>query len=79
MIIINMDKAKEIHKNILRSERAPLLQELDVKFQRALEDGADTTDIVDKKKALRDVTKHPDLLNAATIEVLKSLTLDKLI
>ncbi len=76
---INIEKAKDITKQRLRMERTPLLAELDVQFQRALEDGSDTKDIVDKKKALRDVTLHPDLLNATTPEELKSLTLDNLI
>ena len=40
-IVINFDKAKEITKNRLRAERAPLLQAQDVAFQRALESGAD--------------------------------------
>jgi len=79
MIIINMDKAREIHKNKLRLEREPLLKDLDIKFQRALEDGSDTKDIVAKKNALRDVTVHPDLLNAKNIDELKILTLDKLV
>ncbi len=76
---INIEKAKDITKQRLRMERTPLLAELDVQFQRALEDGSDTKDIVDKKKALRDVTIHADLLNASTPEELKSLTLDNLI
>jgi len=79
MITINMDKAKDIHKNKLRAEREPMLKDLDVKFQRAQEDGLDTKDIVAKKQALRDVTKHPKLLNAETIEELAVLTLELLI
>lgn len=41
MITINIDKAKEITKARLRTEREPLLQAQDVAFQRALESGAD--------------------------------------
>ena len=36
MITINLDKAKEIKKQKLRQERAPLLAAQDVAFQRAL-------------------------------------------
>ena len=54
MIVINIDKAKEITKARLRQERAPLLQAQDVAFQRALETGADTTAIVAEKQRLRD-------------------------
>jgi len=51
---IDMAKAKELHKNNIRSARTEKLAELDVEFQRALEASADTTEIVSKKKALRD-------------------------
>jgi hypothetical protein len=56
MIKINLDKAKEIQKNKIREVRNPLLSKLDIQFQRALESGADTKDIVSQKQALRDVT-----------------------
>ena len=51
---VDMTKAKEIHKANIREARTPKLQELDVEFQKALETGASTTDIVAKKQALRD-------------------------
>ena len=59
-ISINLDKAKEITKGFLRKEREPLFKEQDVKFQRALESGEDTSAIVAEKQRLRDVTKLPD-------------------
>ena len=77
-VTVNLDKAKEITKNHLRAERAPLLAEQDVLFQRALETGADTSAIVAEKQRLRDITKFADLcdstaqlrlLNCQTIEV----------
>ena len=70
-IVINFDKAKEITKNRLRAERAPLLQAQDVAFQRALESGADTTAIVAEKQRLRDITKLAD--KATTLDELKQL------
>ncbi len=60
MITINLDKAKEITKARLRVEREPLLQAQDVLFQRALENGADTTAIVAEKQRLRDITNLVD-------------------
>ena len=56
MSIIKTDmlKAKEIHRTNIRTARTPKLAELDVEFQKALETGASTTDIVAKKQALRD-------------------------
>jgi hypothetical protein len=72
MIVINVDKAKEITKERLRAERVPLLQAQDVAFQRALEEGADTTAIVAEKQRLRDITQLAD--TATTLEELKGLS-----
>ena len=71
MIVINFDKAKEITKARLRTERESLLQTQDVAFQRALETGADTTVIVAEKQRLRDITKQADA--ATTLDELKNL------
>lgn len=57
---VNLDKAKEITKNRLRAERAPLLAAQDVLFQRALESGADTSAIVAEKNRLRGLTALAD-------------------
>ena len=72
-IIVNITKAKEITKDRLRVERKPLLEQLDVDFQRALEAGADTSTIVAKKQALRDATIQIDSMT--TIEELKAAQL----
>jgi hypothetical protein len=72
-IIVDIDKAKDITKDRLRAERAPLLQEQDVAFQRALELGADTSAVVAEKQRLRDITKLVD--EATTVEELKEITL----
>ena len=64
---IDMAKAKEIHKENIRAVREPLLSALDIEFQRALETGASTTDIVAKKKALRDAPAD-SAIDAATDE-----------
>ena len=57
---VSIEKAKEIHKNRLRTERKSLLEAQDVAFQRALESGADTAAIVAEKQRLRDVTNLVD-------------------
>ena len=59
-VSVNLSKAKEITKNRLRAERAPLLAAQDVAFQRALEAGTDTAAIVAEKNRLRDVTAKAD-------------------
>jgi hypothetical protein len=71
MITINLDKAKAITKERLRAERTPLLQAQDVAFQRALEEGADTSAIVAEKQRLRDITGLAD--SATTLEELKAI------
>ena len=62
MITVNIEKAKEIVKEKLRLDRKPLLEAQDVLFQRALEAGTDTTDIVAEKQRLRDITKDVDAM-----------------
>lgn len=71
MITINFNKAVEITKDRLRTERAPLLQKLDVDFIKAVEQGGDTSSIVAEKQRLRDITKLAD--QAQTLDDLKSL------
>ena len=67
IIKIDMTKAKEIHKTNIRGARTPKLAELDVEFQKAIETGASTTDIVAKKQALRDAPAD-SAIDAATDE-----------
>jgi hypothetical protein len=71
MITVNLNKAKEITKDRLRVERAPLLQAQDIAFQRALETGTDTAAIVAEKQRLRDITQLAD--QATSTEELKAL------
>ena len=73
MINVNMAKAKEIKKEMVRAEREPLFEKLDVAYMRAQETG-DTVkmqDIAAKKQALRDATEDPVILDAQTPEELK--------
>jgi hypothetical protein len=69
MITVNIDKAKALTKDRLRFERAELLTNLDVQFQRALEKGTDTAAIVAEKQRLRDITSLVD--NVTTLDQLK--------
>jgi hypothetical protein len=70
-VTVNLAKAKEITKKRLRAERTPFLAAQDVAFQRALEEGADTTAIVAEKARLRAITDLAD--SATTLEELRSL------
>ena len=72
VIKIDMAKAKEIHKANIREARTPKLAELDVEFQKALETGASTTDIVAKKQALRDAPADSGIAAASNADALKA-------
>ena len=69
---VDMAKAREIHKTKIRNARAPKLAELDIEFQKALETGASTTDIVAKKQALRDAPADSGIAAASDEATLKA-------
>jgi hypothetical protein len=72
-IKVDMGKAKDLTKDRLRADRKPLLEAQDVAFQRALESGASTAEIVKEKQRLRDITKQVDALTS--LDELKALSL----
>ena len=75
MISVNMDKAREIKKDMIRAERAPMLEALDVAYMRAVESG-DTTQqaqIAAEKQTLRDATDDPAIAAASTPEELAAV------
>ena len=80
MIRVNMDKAREIKKDMIRAERKPELESLDVDYMKALEQGdtAAQQAIVGVKQVLRDVTDDARIANASTPEELMALDLDAL-
>ena len=69
---IDMAKAREIHKTNIRLARTSKLEELGVEFQKALETGSSTTDIVTKKQALRDAPADSDIAAASDAAALKA-------
>ena len=69
---IDMAKAKQIHKNKIREARTDKFNELDVEFTKALEIGSDTTEIKNKKQALRDAPADSAINSANTIDELKA-------
>jgi len=80
-ISVHMGNAKEIHKNILRAKRAPMLSDLDVQIAIAVEKSDKKTkeDVIEKKKKLRDITEHPKISAAKTPDELLSLTIEHLL
>ena len=72
MIKIDITKAKEITKNRLRAERAPLLQALDIEVMKNITDTSKLAELEAEKQRLRDITKIVNTLE--TIEALKEIT-----
>ena len=68
----DMAKAKEIHRTNIRRARTPKLAELDVEFNKALEAGLSTTEIVAKKQALRDAPADSAIESASDDAALKA-------
>ena len=66
-----MSVAKELHKIRIRAARELKLQALDIDFQRALETSESTTEIVAKKKALRDAPNVDEIKNATSVDDLR--------
>lgn len=77
MITFNVNKAKEIQKNIFRKNREELFRQLDLAFTIALENNDITKiqEIKNKKQFLRDAPNHPAIQNCTTVEELKNLDL----
>jgi hypothetical protein len=74
-IAVNMDKARDIHRERLRTLRAPMLAALDIDYQRADEAGnaGRKRAIATRKQALRDVTADPAIDAAQTPDELKAV------
>jgi hypothetical protein len=74
MFKINLEKAKEIHKDNLRFARFQEFKSLDVEFMKAIEqsDSERMAEISSKKQELRDITSTEEIASASSVEELKS-------
>jgi len=72
-IVVDMDLAKDIWRDKIRMKRKPELEALDAQFMKAMETGADTTEIIAKKQLLRDAPADPAIDAATTPEELKAV------
>ena len=70
VIDVDMDKALEISKDRIRQARTPLMEQLDVAYMRATEQGEDTAAIVTAKNALREAPQDARLTDAENDEEL---------
>ncbi len=76
-IVIDMPKARELHRNRIRAARLPLMEALDVEQKRALvaRDDAKVAEIEAKLQTLRDAPADPAIEAAATVDELKAVGL----
>src|SRR5262249_40559171 len=79
-LAVNMAKARDIHREVLRRMRAPLLAQADIDYMMADEVGdAVAKGLVRKRKqALRDAPQDPRIDAAKTPEKLKAIIPDVL-
>lgn len=72
-------KAREVHKNILRRQRAPVLAALDLEINKALSQGRnqDVIRYEAERQRLRDVTARPEIDAATSIEDLKKISINE--
>jgi hypothetical protein len=80
-IMIDMTKAREVRRTKLREERKPMLEVLDVAYQRADEqdDGPLKRKIAAEKQKLRDITQNPLIERAKDTAALDLLTVEYLL
>lgn len=74
-VVHDMVRARDMRREQLRGERTPAMASLDVEYQRADErgDAKAKTAVAARKQALRDITKHPDIDKAKTLDDLRAV------
>jgi hypothetical protein len=74
-IVHDMPKAREIHRDRIRARRKPMLEALDIEYQRAdeAEDRAVKRSVATRKQRLRDATDDPRIDACQTVEELKQI------
>lgn len=75
-LVFNIQKARDIWKDIIRLHRIDALAKLDADFMKAQETNADTTQIVADKQTLRDLPAVVDTAN--TVDEIKAVWNDML-
>ena len=73
VVEVDMVAARNIWRDRIRQARAPELEKLDTEFMKALESGASTTAITEKKQALRDAPALSSIDEATTPDALTAV------
>lgn len=74
-ISLDLNKAKEVHKERLRQERTPLFKELDQLYLEADSRSKNLTTIKARQTYLRDITDDPAFDSAITLDDIKNITI----
>jgi hypothetical protein len=79
-VVYNLEKAKEVHRNKLRSARIEIFEKLDIEISKALAQGDQqkVSEIETKRQKLRDAPTSSRVASVDTLDKLKALTLDEL-
>jgi hypothetical protein len=74
-VSVSMEKARLITQDLIREARRPVLEKLDIEYQRALEedDRSKISQVIEKKQVLRDLPASPAIQEAKTPEELEHL------
>ncbi len=73
--ILNMDKAKEIHRKILRRKRVEFFDILDKNFIEALSRSKEQSTIKERQNYIRNITEDPRIDKATSIDELKKIVI----
>jgi len=73
VISVNIERAKDVWRDKIRQARIEPLANLDADYMKALETGADTTNIIAQKQALRDAPALPSIDAASTTDELTAI------
>jgi hypothetical protein len=76
-VVHHMGRARELRREQLRRERAPVLDALDREFNKAVgTKNSKSADAIEaKRQRLRDVTAHPAIDKATTLDELRAVAL----
>lgn len=77
-VSVDLDKARRVHMRRLLKARADALNNLDVKWMRAIEDGRadEAAAVVVAKQKLRDLPTDERITNASSVSALEALTIE---
>lgn len=75
---VSLDMARDCTRDRLRGERRPMMEALDIEAARALETGDVTSldEIATEKRRLRDITQHPSIDAAKSLDDLRAVSIE---